>query len=699
MKKNILFLFFMIFVMFGFAQGILQNPKPTNNNLSSVYFIDATTGYMVGELGTIVKTTDGGITWTSLISGTTKWINTVFFVNSNTGFVAGSGGTILKTSNGGISWTLLNSGTSNELKTIHFFDENTGYVAGEFDLLKTVNGGNTWEKVSGGMKSMCFITKDKIFELVPDEFDLYEYVMKTINGGSTWVQIASSSGYHINGIFFIDAATGYHVGDNGRIFKTTNGGMSWTQLVSGSTDNLYLPFFVDNNVGYVLPNLKTTDGGLHWQKFTAPSLGSEINSIFFTNNNIGYIAGNNYPYGALSMKTSDGGSTWIDLSNHLTQDLYSLHFPSKSVGYAVGDAGTILKTENGGASWNKLTINATEKFNSVWFTNDSKGFAVNGIGYVYSTTDGGASWISKKLNSQSNSLTSIYFPTQDVGFVVGAANSIYKTIDAGAHWVDISINNNYKLESVFFKDSNTGFAVGNDYYDGSMIMKTTDGGTTWDYVWTSNDISNQFNLRYIHFINDNNGYVFTGRESSWYGSQVGLLKTSDGGSTWQFFDIGYGAYLGDAFFTDVNTGYFVSEYGGYYKTTDGGMNWASLPSGTSKDFNKIFFVDENTGYAVGMSGTIVKLKGGSGLGIEEGNLQSSNFELLPNPAKYVLSITDKRRIIEDAKVSIFNMCGENLFLGQFKYQIKINVDNFKKGLYLVKIQSKDYFETKKLVVQ
>ena len=100
MKKNVLFLFLMISAMFGFAQGILQNPKPTNNNLSSVYFIDATTGYMVGELGTIVKTTDGGITWSSLCSGTTRWLYSVFFVNNDLGFVAGSGGVILKTING-----------------------------------------------------------------------------------------------------------------------------------------------------------------------------------------------------------------------------------------------------------------------------------------------------------------------------------------------------------------------------------------------------------------------------------------------------------------------------------------------------------------------------------------------------------------------------------------------------------------------
>ena len=290
-------------------------------------------------------------------------------------------------------------------------------------------------------------------------------------------------------------------------------------------------------------------------------------------------------------------------------------------------------------------------------------------------------------------MTSVYFPTQDVGFVVGEANSIYKTTNAGADWVDISINNSYTLESVFFKDSNTGFAAGNDY-DGSMIMKTTDGGNTWDYVWTNNDNSNGYYLKSIRFINDNIGYVSAG-----HGHNVGVLKTTDGGLTWFFLGVlGYSA-LGDAFFTDDNTVHYVGQDGSYLKSTDGGFYWTSLSSGTSQYLSKIFFVDGNNGYAVGGAGSIIKLTSGSGLGIEEANLQLSDFELSPNPAEDVFTITNKGKIIKDIKISIFNMSGQQLLLDQFQHQININIANFNKGLYLVKIQSNDFVETKKLVVK
>jgi hypothetical protein len=69
--------------------------------LHSVFFIDANIGYAAGEFGTILNTTDGGITWNFQISGTGLRLNSVFYTNENTGYIVGAGGTILKTTNGG----------------------------------------------------------------------------------------------------------------------------------------------------------------------------------------------------------------------------------------------------------------------------------------------------------------------------------------------------------------------------------------------------------------------------------------------------------------------------------------------------------------------------------------------------------------------------------------------------------------------
>jgi photosystem II stability/assembly factor-like uncharacterized protein len=66
-----------------------------------VSFVDANTGTAVGNYGTILRTRDGGVTWTPQTSGTTNPLYGVSFMDANTGTVVGGTGTILRTTTGG----------------------------------------------------------------------------------------------------------------------------------------------------------------------------------------------------------------------------------------------------------------------------------------------------------------------------------------------------------------------------------------------------------------------------------------------------------------------------------------------------------------------------------------------------------------------------------------------------------------------
>jgi len=68
-----------------------------------VSFVDANTGTAVGDFGTILRTTDGGATWTLQISGTTNNLWGVSLVDANIGTVVGYYGTILRTTTGGVN--------------------------------------------------------------------------------------------------------------------------------------------------------------------------------------------------------------------------------------------------------------------------------------------------------------------------------------------------------------------------------------------------------------------------------------------------------------------------------------------------------------------------------------------------------------------------------------------------------------------
>src|SRR5215208_7079368 len=66
-----------------------QNPLPQGNNLRAASLVDANTGTLVGDYGTIVRTTDGGNSWTIQSSGTTEILWGVSFTDGNNGTAVG----------------------------------------------------------------------------------------------------------------------------------------------------------------------------------------------------------------------------------------------------------------------------------------------------------------------------------------------------------------------------------------------------------------------------------------------------------------------------------------------------------------------------------------------------------------------------------------------------------------------------------
>ena len=126
-------------------------------SLSSVYFTDVNTGYAVGDT-TILKTINGGTNWTAVSSGITNLLWSVYFSDVNTGYAVGGSliwsdsgidfvgkpyiGTILKTTNGGATWTSQLSGTIYRLYSVYFTNFNTGYAVGDGGtILKTITSG------------------------------------------------------------------------------------------------------------------------------------------------------------------------------------------------------------------------------------------------------------------------------------------------------------------------------------------------------------------------------------------------------------------------------------------------------------------------------------------------------------------------------------------------------------------------------
>jgi len=86
--------YFLLVILFSvngaIAQWGVQN-SGTTNNLNSVYFTDPDNGWAVGDSGTILHTSDGGLNWVTQSSNTTFKLNAVFFTETDNGYAVGNG--------------------------------------------------------------------------------------------------------------------------------------------------------------------------------------------------------------------------------------------------------------------------------------------------------------------------------------------------------------------------------------------------------------------------------------------------------------------------------------------------------------------------------------------------------------------------------------------------------------------------------
>src|SRR5690349_18443148 len=112
MKKLIFFFIFFLICVHTYSQsGWYAENSGTSNTLYSAYFIDGLTGWAAGANGTIIKTINGGNSYSAQNYQNTHYYCSHFF-SSNTGIIGGANGVIIRTTNGGSSWNSVSTGVS-----------------------------------------------------------------------------------------------------------------------------------------------------------------------------------------------------------------------------------------------------------------------------------------------------------------------------------------------------------------------------------------------------------------------------------------------------------------------------------------------------------------------------------------------------------------------------------------------------------
>jgi photosystem II stability/assembly factor-like uncharacterized protein len=154
----------------------------------------------------------------------------VYFTDTLTGYAA-SYNCILKTTDGGVSWT--EHGAGNGFQSVYFVNKDTGYAVAQGSIAKTVDNGNNWEltdvKVPEGVHPFLFsvyFTNDTTGYVIGGDVinASPDIILKTSDGGINWKPQTTPRSWFLNSVFFPLPDTGYAVGYSGVILKTTNGG-------------------------------------------------------------------------------------------------------------------------------------------------------------------------------------------------------------------------------------------------------------------------------------------------------------------------------------------------------------------------------------------------------------------------------------------------------------------------------------------
>ncbi|MEO8146507.1 MAG: T9SS type A sorting domain-containing protein [Bacteroidia bacterium] len=206
-------------------------------------------------------------------------------------------------------------------------------------------------------------------------------------------------------------------------------------------------------------------------------------------------------------RTVDGGATWAGgpINNAVGLRPSSICAINADTAWVAmysptGGAGGVLRTDDGGASWNPqptALFNATGNFpNWIYFWDANNGLCMgdptNNYFEIYTTTDGGNNWvrtpdtaIAPELGGEFG-ITDVFTHQGDSTIFFGTnLGRVYKSTDRGLNWTASQTPFPDYIGAIAFRDSSNGLATSGGNIGSSDVVRTNDGGATWNLVGTN----------------------------------------------------------------------------------------------------------------------------------------------------------------------------------------------------------------------
>ena len=521
-------------------------------------------------------------------------------------FAVGENGVVRKSYDQMNTWTELSTGTTFDLFSVATYDTNNVIVGGDFGtLLKTVNSGVNWTPINVGTTDIirCIIYLNLNTIIAGGESGR---VFRTTNGGANWgTEILSGTTGDIMDMRIYTVPNGFLCTSTGEVFKTTNSGVNWINAGAPATSSYNALEVIPAHITVCGDDgkiIRSTNLGANWVTLNT-GVTSDLNCVISPGNLI--AAGED---GLVIISTNNGANfTTVLPPGTNSPDYNAFAYGPNNSFLAFGEHGSVIRSTNTGLNWSQVQgLPGTGRgIEEIYFPSPLTGYAVCGTEYLLRTSNGGANWTSQDLGG-TNSMNTVYFVNTLTGFaggnngpiIDGGAAIIQKTTNGGLDLASITqFPGTVNTTSINFSDVNNGWAIitasGTE-----KLFRTTNSGGSWSEIYSFNQ-----EIAEIKFVNQNTGWVL--------GESGTIGRTTNGGANWQNAATLPGNLYGISF-PVATTGFVCGTEGKIYRTTNSGQNWSLSPSGTTSNLIDIHFSSEFIGMCVGESGTrLITLNGGN----------------------------------------------------------------------------------------
>lgn len=420
-------------------------------------------------------------------------------------------------------------------------------------------------------------------------------ILQTSDGGDSW-SLASVSGSSWDYTAVLcpndDCGKAIIVGDGILLRRQPNG--EFTIEISEAYRDVLALHGLDNEVVIADRNgstyLRSTDGGATWTELSLPDNRNQSWFQSFADGTTGFVMNDSRQL----LKTTDGGASWTMTGYTSASGNTAMHWRTPLLGwFQSGSGGDIYKSTDGGASFEKLeAVNVPRRLYFLASLTDDHLVGLGFVNEVQQSLDGGKTWNRTFLPQAPGNRPTFYGNFHQRGetfFSPSDGNEIFRSPAGFTDWEGTIPADRRGSGPVAFFNDQVGIVAGSS----SFLIKTTDGGDTWQQLTTASPNVNA-PVSSIDFRSEQEFVLF-------YGNAYPRI-TSDGGATFrQWFGEETGIAQGEAdvFHRFADGRLLVMGRFDYAISNPDQSSWSISPHGFERDVFALHFPTENVGYAVG----------------------------------------------------------------------------------------------------